>query len=76
MALHLIPKPKPPKERKYNEVKTAPKPADMIQCPRCQGREVVVTLIGAMMVRGKLRGGTQQILCATCMLRGERVVLG
>ncbi len=72
--LHLIPpveKPADPKAR----IKRAPKPADMLQCPRCAAREVTPTVLGAMLVAGKLKGGTTQYICTCCMLKGERVVV-
>lgn len=48
----------------------------MLQCPRCGGREVIETVIGAMVQARKLKGGTRAIVCVGCMLKGERVVLG
>ena len=76
MTLHLIPSiPKPDAPIK-SRVRAASKPADMLQCPRCNGREVVETVLGAMLVAGKLKGGTKQIVCVGCMVKGERVVLG
>jgi transcription elongation factor Elf1 len=74
MRLHLIPSP-PPSERKNSRARKATKPPEMLQCPRCDGREVIVTTIGVLMQRGKLKGGTEQVLCALCLMRGERVVL-
>lgn len=72
--LHSVPKPPPP--AKPNErAKKASKPADMLQCPRCGGREVIETVIGAMIQAGKLKGGTRQIICVGCLLNGERVVV-
>jgi hypothetical protein len=52
-----------------------PKPATMIQCHRCGGREVIETKIGVLMKNGKPTGGTKQLLCVGCLLRGERVML-
>lgn len=72
--MHLIPsipKPADPKAK----LKSARKPADMLQCPRCAGREVTPTVLGAMLVAGKLKGGTTQYICTGCMLKGERVVV-
>lgn len=56
-------------------VRAAPKPAAMLQCLRCGGREVIETKIGMVYKNGKASGGTKQILCASCFMRGERVVL-
>lgn len=49
--------------------------ASLLQCHRCAGREVIETKIGVEYVAGRTRGGTKQILCATCWRKGERVVL-
>lgn len=75
MTLHLIPSiPKPDAPTK-SRARAASKPANMLQCPRCHGREVVETILGAMMQAGKLKGGTKQIVCVGCLLKGERIVL-
>lgn len=74
MALHLIPAaPKPDKPK--TRTSRASKPADMLQCPRCSGREFIETVIGAMMQARKLKGGTRQVICVGCLLKGERVVV-
>lgn len=52
-----------------------PKPAAMLQCARCGGREVIETRVGVMYVAGRARGGTKSLLCADCHRKGERVVL-
>jgi len=78
MPLHLVkgtPAPETSAERVRQRLRQAPKPADMLQCPRCAGREVVETRVGVSLIGGKPRGGTKQILCALCLTRGERVVL-
>lgn len=75
MALHLVPAETQPEE-KVGRAKKASKPPDMLQCPRCGGREVIETVIGAMIQARKLKGGTRQIVCFSCILKGERVVLG
>ena len=74
MTLHLVPA-APAPERPKLRTSRASKPADMLQCPRCQCREVTETVIGAMLLGGKLKGGTRQFICVGCLLRGERVVL-
>jgi hypothetical protein len=76
MPLHLIPPTEKPPERKNSRRRRALKPAEMLQCPRCAGREVIVTTIGVLLRDGKLTGGTKQVLCVGCPTRGERVVLG
>jgi hypothetical protein len=67
--------PDTPKERVRKRVRGLPKPALMVQCPRCSGREITVTLIGALTVAGKVKGGTKQYLCTACLMKGERVVV-
>ena len=76
--LHVIPgtpAPDSPAERVRKRVRAAPKPASMIDCHRCGGREVIETRIGALYRSGRASGGTRQYLCALCFMRGERVVL-
>lgn len=76
--LHLIqgtPAPDTPAEQVRKRVRAMPKPATMVQCHRCGGREVIETKIGVLMKNGKPTGGTKQLLCVGCILRGERVVL-
>jgi len=71
MPLHIV-KPIPAPTRKR---KPSANPVGFLQCQRCNGREVISTTIGATFSGGKLRGGTVQVLCACCLMRGERVVL-
>jgi len=76
--LHLIqgtPAPDTPAAQVRKRVRAMPKPATMVQCHRCGGREVIETKIGVLMKNGKPTGGTKQLLCVGCILRGERVVL-
>jgi len=47
----------------------------MLQCPRCHGREFIETVIGAMLQARRLKGGTRQVICVGCLLKGERVVV-
>lgn len=73
--MHLVPPEPKPEPRKYSRARS-PRPEGMLQCPRCDGREVIVTIIGAVLVGRKLKGGTQEYLCAVCHRAGQRVVLG
>ena len=57
--------------KRMRKTKTGP----IIQCHRCGGREVIETKIGMVSKDGKPTGGTKQLLCVGCLLRGERVVL-
>lgn len=52
-----------------------PKPDYLLQCPRCGGRELIETKIGMVMRNSKPAGGTKRILCASCLVRGEKVVV-
>jgi hypothetical protein len=79
MPLHVVPKTEPPPETPAQKVgkrlaKSA-RPAEMLQCHRCGGREVIETKVGVLYQAGRTRGGTKQILCAACLMKGERVVL-
>ena len=77
-TLHVIPGTPAldtPAEQVRKRVRAMPKPATMIQCHRCGGREVIETKIGVLLQAGKTKGGTKQLLCACCLLKGERVVL-
>ena len=51
------------------------KPDEMIQCPRCGGREFTQTLTGTLLRNGQPTGGTTTLICTACALRGERVAI-
>lgn len=70
------PAPDTPQEQVRTRVRKAEKPATMVQCHRCGGREVIETKIGVTIKNGKPSGGTKQLLCALCFMKGERVVVG
>jgi hypothetical protein len=55
---------------------TDAKPPAMLHCRRCGGREVIEAKIGVTLESGKAKGGTKVLLCAICLIKGERVVLG
>ena len=76
--LHLIQgtlAPDTPAEKVRKRVRAMPKPATMVQCHRCGGREVIESKIGVLMKNGKPTGGTKALLCVCCLLKGERVTL-
>lgn len=76
--LHLIqgtPAPDTPVERVRKRVRAMPKPAAMVQCHRCGGREVIETKIGMLMKDGRATGGTKTLICVGCLLTGVRVAL-
>lgn len=75
---HLIqgtPAPDTSAEQVRKRIRAMPKPATMIQCHRCGGREVIETKIAVLMRNGKPTGGTKTLICVGCLLKGERVVL-
>ncbi len=74
--LKLVDKPPlAPKEEVRRRVRRHPKPAAMLQCHKCGGREVITARNGVEVRDGKAVGGTKVLLCALCFARGERVVL-
>lgn len=76
--LHLIQgtlTPDTPAEQVRKRVRAMPKPATMVQCHRCGGREVIETKIGVLMKNGKPTGGTKTMICVGCLLGGHRVVV-
>lgn len=78
LRFHVIegtPAPATPAEEVRKRVRKMAKPPSMIQCHRCGGREVIQTKIGMLLKDGKPTGGTKQLLCAPCFMKGERVVL-
>lgn len=74
--LKLVPPAEPePIEQVRQRVRALPKPSTMLQCPRCGGREMIETKIGMLMKNGRPMGGTKRILCASCLAKGEKVVV-
>lgn len=69
------PAPDTPVERVRKRVRATPAPAELLQCHRCAGREVIETRVGMTIRKGRASGGTKTFLCATCHRKGERVVL-
>jgi hypothetical protein len=58
-------------------IRKMPKPAEMLQCPRCGGRALIETKIGMEIRRGgKPSGGTKQMICGgPCLSEGLRTVV-
>ena len=56
-------------------IKAMPKPADMVQCRRCGGREFIQSRTGIMNRNGKPTGGTPSLICVLCLSQGERVAV-
>lgn len=50
------------------------KPSHTLQC-RCGSIDVLEIKSGVVLKHGKPSGGTKQIVCASCYLKGDRVVL-
>jgi hypothetical protein len=69
------PPPDTREQRVIDRIKKTRKPANMIQCPRCGSREVLPLTTGALLRDGKVTGGTTVHVCASCFMKGERVVL-
>ncbi len=77
MAKHLslvLPTPASPREKLRQRIRKMPKPASMLEC-RCGSREFIETKVGVEFYNGKARGGTKQLLCFHCMMRGDRIVI-
>ena len=55
--------------------KARPDAAYLLRCHRCGGSSVIEVKTGMVVKNGKPQGGTKQILCAACFVKGERVVL-
>ena len=55
--------------------KARPDAAYLLNCHRCGSSSVVEAKTGMIVKNGKAQGGTKQILCASCFMKGERVVL-
>lgn len=74
--LKIVPKPPiEPKAEARRRLRRHPKPAAMLQCHKCGGREVIAARNGVEVRDGKPVGGTKVLLCAMCFAKGERVVL-
>lgn len=57
-------------------VRKAPKPEHVIRCKRCTGTSVLQVRLAMTYRNGKPVGGQKQLICETCFMRGERVVVG
>lgn len=50
------------------------KPVSMLEC-RCGSREFIETKSGVLYKNGRPTGGTKQLLCLHCLMKGDRVVI-
>ena len=75
--MKIVPKGPPPDTAQSRLAKRllAVAAPDVLQCPRCGCREMIETVTGATLVRGRLKGGARAVVCAGCHLKGERVVV-
>lgn len=64
-----------PRQKAEKLKKARPDAAHILRCHRCGCSEVIETKIGMVFKGGRASGGTKQILCAGCFMKGERVVL-
>lgn len=67
------PEPETPAADVKRRVKAMPKPAEVVQCRRCGGREFIETVTGTMERGGKRSGGTKTMVCLPCLLTGQRI---
>jgi len=77
-GFHVIdgtPPPSNPKEELKRRLRNRPKPAELLQCQVCGGRELTPAYTGMTQKNGKAQGGTKQWLCTMCMAGGRRVVV-
>jgi hypothetical protein len=75
-TLKLVPPAEPsPAEKVRQRVRRMDKPSAMLQCNRCGGREMIETKTGMLFKDGKASGGTKQVVCVGCLMKGERVVV-
>lgn len=73
-VINGTPPPDTPQQNVRDRLK-ATKPAEMLQCRRCGGREVIETRTGVLFKNGRVSGGVKAWICAGCHRKGERVVL-
>lgn len=65
------PEPEGPRKRMKASVSDTP----IVRCPRCTGLAMIEVKLGMVWKNGKPNGGQKQIVCATCLARGEHVVV-
>ncbi len=70
------PAPDTPKEQRLKRMRaSAAKTPELIHCKRCTSIAVIEVKIGMRYKNGKAIGGQKQTVCASCLARGEYVVL-
>lgn len=73
--IHGTPAPDTPRERTLSRMRKMPKPEHVLRCPRCTGISVIQVKLGMSYRNGKPVGGQKQLICETCFLNGERVLV-
>jgi hypothetical protein len=69
------PEPDTAKARSRRRLKAHDKPAEMLSCRRCSGREFIEAKTGVLLRNGKPVGGTKALLCTACLAQGQRVAI-
>lgn len=71
LVIDGTPEPEGPKKRMKASVPDTP----IVRCPRCTGLAMIEVKLGMVWKNGKPTGGQKQIVCGTCLARGEHVVV-
>lgn len=58
-----------------NRLRSCAKSSHILRCPRCTGLAMIEVKLGMEMRGGKAVGGQKQVVCATCLARGETVTV-
>lgn len=76
-VINGTPAPDTLKERVRARRRADPKPPEVLQCQRCGSRSMLEERTGGSRTKaGRLTGGVINIICMSCIMRGERVVVG
>ena len=75
--LYAVPKTQPANtlQNRVKQRLRATRQSDILQCPNCEGRELMETVTGVALVNGKPKGGARTMVCAACHREGRRVVV-
>ncbi len=61
--------------RRGRRIRHAAPAGDVLECPRCAGRELVELVSGVRLKGGKPTSAASTFVCAACWLRGQRVTV-
>lgn len=64
-----------PRQKARKVMQKRPQAAHLLRCHRCGSSSVVEVKTGMIVKSGKPQGGTKQLLCAFCLMKGQHVVL-